>query len=229
MDIEGLGDKLVEQLVDEELVASMDDLYGLTIEQLAQLERMAEKSATNIVNAIDVSRNTTLARFLFALGIPEVGEATAKNLAHYFGRLSAVMTATQDELESIPDIGPIMAQKIHDFFQMPAQQDLIERIQAAGVTWAEHDGHTQDNSDASSAPLAGQTWVLTGTLSEMTRDEAKVQLEALGAKVSGSVSKKTHCVVAGVSAGSKLTKAQNLGVDVMDEGAFVEMLKGHGS
>jgi len=218
MDIEGLGDKLVDQLVDRGLVKNVADLYRLDVETLAGLERMGQKSAENLVRAIEASKKTTLARFLFALGIREVGEATAKTLAAHYGDLDPIMAATEEELEALPDIGPVVARHIVTFFHQKHNREVIERLREAGVHWP------RVRRAAGQGPLAGQTFVLTGTLSSMTRDEAKERLEALGAKVSGSVSRKTSHVVVGADPGSKLAKAEALGVPVLDEDAFLELL-----
>ncbi|HEY6095340.1 MAG TPA: NAD-dependent DNA ligase LigA [Gallionellaceae bacterium] len=224
MDIEGLGDKLVDQLVDENIIHALPDLYRLSVETLAALERMAEKSAQNIVAALEKSKHTTLNRFLFALGIRHVGESTAKDLARHFGSLEAIMQADVEHLLQVPDVGPVVAQSIVDFFAEAHNREVVQQLRALGVQWAEHEGVS-----AQPMPLSGQTFVLTGTLASMGRDEAKSRLEALGAKVAGSVSKKTHCVVAGVEAGSKLDKAQELGVPVLDEQGFLQLLAEHGA
>ena len=218
LDIEGLGEKLIDQLVEREWVKTPADLYRLTLEQLAGLERMAEKSAKNLVEALDKSKTTTLPRFIYALGIREVGEATAANLARYFGSLDALMQAREEQLLDVDDVGPIVAQHIHAFFQEPHNRDTLQALVNQGIHWPET---TQRREDL---PLAGQTWVLTGSLDSLTRDQAKERLEALGAKVSGSVSKKTSQLVAGAAAGSKLTKAESLGVPVMDEAGLLKCL-----
>lgn len=223
MDVDGLGDKLVEQFVDQGLIHHVSDLYHLTVEQIAALERMGEKSARNLVEALQKSKATTLQRFIFALGIREVGEATALNLATHFGSLQKIQGASEEALLEVTDIGPIVARHIYTFFRQPHNLEVITDLQACGVHWDEVEVDQQQ-----AKPLDGLTYVLTGTLSQMTRDEAKEHLQRLGAKVSGSVSKKTHCVVAGESAGSKLSKAESLGVDVMDEPAFLAFLAGHG-
>jgi DNA ligase (NAD+) len=217
MDIEGLGDKLVDQLVERGLVEHVGDLYRLDVEALAALERMGPKSAENLHAAIAASRSTTLSRFIYALGIRDVGEATALNLARHFGDLDALMTATLDELLRIDDVGPVVAERIHKFFAQPHNLEVIASLRELGVHWP-----VQQRVEA--APLVGQTWVLTGTLEQMTRDEAKARLQTLGAKVAGSVSAKTTRVVAGPGAGSKLDKATELGIPVMDEAAFVRLL-----
>ncbi|HEY0721507.1 MAG TPA: NAD-dependent DNA ligase LigA, partial [Gammaproteobacteria bacterium] len=218
MDIDGLGDKLVEQLADEGLIHDVGDLYRLTHAQLAGLERMGDKSAANLLAAIEKSRHTTLPRFLLALGIPEVGEATAQTLARHFGDLDAIMAVDETALQQVQDVGPVVAQSIHTFFQQPHNREVIAKLIAAGISWP------KQARTIAHQPLAGKTFVLTGTLATMTRDEAKARLEALGAKVSGSVSKKTSFVVAGEEAGSKLDKANDLGIEVLDEAAFLAML-----
>ncbi|MCK6426394.1 MAG: NAD-dependent DNA ligase LigA [Burkholderiaceae bacterium] len=223
MDIEGLGDKLVDQLVDAGIIRTLPELYRLGLTRLAALDRMGEKSATNLVAALEKSKRTTLARFLFSLGIRHVGEATAKDLARHFGRLDAVMDATVEQLLEVRDVGPIVAQSIRTFFEQPHNREVVEQLRAAGVTWEEHDGAV---ADASPRPLAGKTLVLTGTLPTLSREEAKALIEAAGGKVSGSVSKKTHWVVAGEEAGSKLDKARELGVAVLDEAGLQALLAG---
>lgn len=222
MDIEGLGDKLVEQLVDLEWVKTAPDLYDLSAEQVAGMERMAEKSAQNLIDALHASKETTLPRFIYSLGIREVGEATAANLARHFGSIDTLMQADAEALEQVEDVGPIVAEKILNFFADPQNVDVVKRLQAAGVAWpVEEAGEGSDT-------LRGQTWVLTGTLEQLTRNQAKELLESLGAKVAGSVSSKTAQVVAGPGAGSKLTKAQSLDIPVMDEAEFIDFLKAHG-
>ncbi len=220
MDVEGLGDKLVEQLVDENIIRSLPDLYRLDVATLAALERMADKSAQNIVDALEKSKRTTLNRFLFALGIRHVGESTAKDLARHFGKLDAVMHAGVEELLAVPDVGPIVAQSIVDFFGEAHNREVVQQLRTLGVRWDEHEG-----VGAQVLPLSGKTFVLTGTLASMSRDEAKSRLEALGAKVAGSVSKKTDCVVAGTEAGSKLDKALELNVPVWNETELIQQLK----
>ena len=212
MDIEGLGDKLVDQLVDAAIVKTPVDLYRLGVLALANLERMGEKSAQNLLAAIERSRSTTLARFIFALGIRNVGEATARELARHFGNLDALTAADVDALQQVPDVGPIVAQSIAEFFAEPHNREVIEQLRAAGVQWTEGEPAT-----TVAGAFAGKTFVLTGTLPTLTRDEAKALIEAQGGKVAGSVSKKTHYVVAGAEAGSKLEKAQALGVAILDE------------
>ncbi|MHB1292854.1 MAG: NAD-dependent DNA ligase LigA [Sulfuricella sp.] len=220
MDIEGMGDKLVDQLVDKELIHTPADLYKLGMNTLANLDRMAEKSASNTLAAIEASKKTTLARFIFALGIRNVGEATAKDLARHFGGLAALMAADEGALQQAPDVGPVVAQSIAQFFAEPHNREVIAQLIAAGVHWEEGAG-----SPISTSPISGKTFVLTGTLPSLTRDEAKEKIEALGGKVSGSVSKKTDYVVAGAEAGSKLVKAQELGVVILDEAGLMELLE----
>jgi DNA ligase (NAD+) len=241
MDIEGLGDKLVEQIVDADLVHTPADLYKLGLTALANLDRMASKSATNLVNAISASKQTTLPKFLFGLGIRHVGESTAKDLAKHFGNLDAIINASLDvdpaALLEVNDVGPVVAQSLHGFFSQPHNREVVEQLRACGISWPEVDrenasnsapiGEFQDGSQprkALSSPFSGKTVVLTGTLPTLSRDDAKDKLEACGAKVSGSVSKKTDFVIAGADAGSKLDKAVELGVAVIDEAAFLAML-----
>jgi DNA ligase (NAD+) len=220
MDIEGLGEKLVDQLVESGAVKTPDDLYRLSVATLARLERMAEKSAANLVAAIEKSKCTTLARFVFALGIRNVGEATAKDLARHFGTLAALAAADEAALERVPDVGPVVAASIRRFFAEPHNLGVIDDLLKAGVEPEETDGLAAD------LPFAGKTFVLTGTLPTLTREAAKEFIEARGGKVAGSVSKKTDYVVAGAEAGSKFTKAQELGVTILDESQFRELL-GH--
>lgn len=219
LDIEGLGDKLVEQLVDGGHIQSLPDLYRLQLPQLAGLERMGEKSALNLLAALQRSKATTLARFIFALGIRHVGEATARDLARHFGSLEAIMAADEEALLQVPDVGPVVAHSIHSFLAQPHNREVLEQLRAAGIHWPD-----VEVPQASAQPLLGQTVVLTGTLPTLGRDQAKAMLEAAGAKVAGSVSKKTSFVVAGAEAGSKLEKAQTLGVPVLDEAALLELL-----
>ncbi|MGW8228156.1 MAG: NAD-dependent DNA ligase LigA, partial [Gammaproteobacteria bacterium] len=221
LDIEGLGDKLVEQLVDEQLVNDVSDLYHLNVKQLAGLERMAEKSATNLVKAIEKSRTTTLARFLYALGIHDVGETTAQTLAVHFGTLQAIMQADEATLMAVPDVGPVVAKSIIEFFKQKHNKQVISKL-AKAINWPE-----VKVKPAEQLPLHGKTFVLTGTLSQMTRDEAKAALQALGGKVSGSVSKKTDYVVVGENPGSKAEKAEALGVEMLDEAGLKKLLKQH--
>jgi DNA ligase (NAD+) len=223
MDIEGLGDKLVEQLVDGDIVRTLPDLYKLGVLKLAALDRMADKSAQNLLAGIEKSKHTTLGRFLFALGIRHVGETTAKDLAKHFGALDRIMDATVDQLLQVRDVGPVVAQSIRTFFEQAHNREVVEQLRAAGVQWEEGEGAL---SLAGPQPLAGRTLVLTGTLPTLSRDEAKDLIEAAGGKVSGSVSKKTHYVVAGTEAGSKLDKANELGVPVLDEEGLKQLLAG---
>ncbi len=240
MDIEGLGDKLVEQIVDAELVHTPADLYKLGLTGLANLDRMASKSATNLVNAINASKQTTLPKFLFGLGIRHVGESTAKDLAKHFGNLDAIINASLEPdpaaLLEVNDVGPVVAQSLHGFFSQPHNREVVEQLRACGISWPERDranapnsapiGEFQDGPAQNKvlSPFSGKTVVLTGTLPTLSRDDAKDKLEACGAKVSGSVSKKTDFVIAGTDAGSKLDKAVELGVAVIDEAAFLAML-----
>ncbi|MCZ2406937.1 MAG: NAD-dependent DNA ligase LigA [Burkholderiales bacterium] len=221
MDIEGLGDKLVDQLVDQGVIRTLPDLYRMGLTALITLERMAEKSAQNVLAALEKSKRTTLPRFLFGLGIRHVGEATAKDLARHFGGLDAIMDATVDQLLQVNDVGPVVAEAIHTFFAQPHNREVVEQLRACGVTWEEG-----APAERATLPLAGKTVVLTGTLPTLSRDAAKDLLEAAGAKVAGSVSKKTHYVVAGEEAGSKLAKAQELGVPVLDEAGMLALLAG---
>ncbi|TAF72816.1 MAG: NAD-dependent DNA ligase LigA, partial [Curvibacter sp.] len=220
VEVEGLGDKLVEQLVDANVIRNLPDLYRLGLNALASLDRMADKSAKNIVDALEKSKQTTLPRFLFGLGIRHVGEATAKELARHFGTLDAIMDADEEALLAVSDVGPIVAQSIRTFFDQAHNREVVEQLRACGVTWPEG-----APADAGPKPLAGKTLVLTGTLPTLGRDAAKDLIEAAGGKVSGSVSKKTHYVVAGTEAGSKLDKANELGVPVLDEAGLLELLK----
>ncbi len=224
MDIDGLGDKIIDQLVEAGMVEDAGDLYALTAAQLASLDRLAEKSARNLINALERSKWTTLSRFLFALGISQVGETTARQLAHHYGSLRAVMDATEDELQSLTDIGPIVAANIHMFFRQPHNEQVIDKLRQRGVVWPET---KQSKQDPSSLPLSGKTMVLTGTLSAMTRDEAKTKLQRLGAKVTGSVSRKTDYVIVGADPGSKASKAEQLGIEMLDEAQFIQLLAEH--
>jgi DNA ligase (NAD+) len=219
MDIEGLGDKLVDQLVDAEVVKTLPDLYRLGLTSLSALERMAEKSAQNVVDALEKSKTTTLPRFLFGLGIRHVGEATAKELARHFGTLDAIMDASPEQLLEVADVGPVVAQSLHTFFQQVHNREVVEQLRACGLRWPEGPPAARE-----ALPLAGKTFVITGTLPSLGRDEAKALLEAAGAKVAGSVSKKTDYLVAGAEAGSKLAKAQELGVAVLDEDGMRALL-----
>jgi DNA ligase (NAD+) len=224
MDIEGLGDKLVDQLVDAKLVRTPADLYTLGVAKLAAFERMADKSATNVVGAIEASKDTTLQRFVYALGIRHVGEATARDLARHFGSLDAMMDADAAALEEVHDVGPVLAESIAHFFAEKHNREVIARLRAAGVRWPEH----APAAKAPAGPLAGLTIVLTGTLPSLTREEAKAMIEEGGAKAAGSVSAKTSYVVAGAEAGSKLDKAESLGIPVLDEDGFRKLVAGKG-
>jgi DNA ligase (NAD+) len=220
LDVDGLGSKLIEQLVTIDRIKTPDDLYHLTSEELAGMERMGEKSAENLLASIAKSKDTTLERFLYGLGIREVGEATASALAAYYGKLKGIMEADEESLQAVPDVGPIVAARIHSFFAEKHNQDVIKRLIDSGLNWQE----TKPRQPAADGHLSGKTFVLTGTLSRMTRDEAKDKIQAAGGKVTGSVSKKTDFVVYGEKAGSKLTKAQNLGVETIDEDLFEKIL-----
>ena len=219
MDIEGLGGKLVDQLVEHHVIRTLPDLYRLGLVSLLALERMAEKSAHNVLAALHKSKQTTLPRFLFGLGIRHVGEATAKDLARHFGSLDAIMDATEEQLLQVNEVGPVVARSLRLFFDQPHNREVVEQLRACGVTWEEG-----APAERAVQPLAGMTVVITGTLPSLSREEAKERLEAAGAKVAGSVSKKTTYVVAGAEAGSKLTKAQELGVPVLDEAGLLQLL-----
>ena len=212
LDIEDLGEKLIDQLVDGGIVNTLPDLYRLGLSSLAQLDRMADKSAQNVLSSLETSKHTTLPRFLFGLGIRHVGEATAKDLARHFGGLDAIMDASIEHLLQVRDVGPVVAQSLRTFFDQPHNREVVEQLRACGVTWPEHEPSAQ-----AQLPLAGRTYVLTGTLPTLSREQAQAMLEAAGAKVAGSVSKKTHGVIAGAEAGSKLEKALDLGIPVLDE------------
>jgi len=220
MDIEGLGDKLVDQLVDGGLIRTLPELYTLGVAKLSALERMADRSAAKLVAALERSKRTTLARFLYGLGIRHVGESTARDLARHFGTLDRLMDAGVDRLLEVEDVGPVVAQSIRTFFDQAHNREVVEQLRAAGVAWPEHEGE----ADTSPKPLAGRTLVLTGTLPALTRDEAKALIEAAGGKVAGSVSRKTDYVVAGAEAGSKLDKARELGVALLDEAGLRALL-----
>ncbi|WP_322091902.1 NAD-dependent DNA ligase LigA [Paraburkholderia bannensis] len=224
LDIDGLGEKIIDQLVDQNLVRTPADLFNIGFATLAELDRMADKSAQNLLDSLEKAKSTTLARFIYALGIRQVGESTAKDLARYFGSLDPIMDASIEQLLEVKDVGPIVAESIHQFFAEEHNRTVIEQLRAPGkVTWVE-------GPPAPKAPvgvLAGKTVVLTGTLPTLTRDAAKEMLEAAGAKVAGSVSKKTDYVVAGADAGSKLAKAEELGVPVLDEEGLHKLLEGH--
>jgi len=221
LDIEGLGEKRVDQLVDGQIIRSLPDLYRLGWAALARLDGMADKSANKLLLALEASKQTTLPRFLFALGIRHVGEATAKDLARHFGRLDGIMAADVEALLQVRDIGPVVAASIHTFFRQPHNREVVEQLRACGVTWPEGDG-----AASAAQPLSGKTLVLTGTLPNWSRDQARARIEAAGGKVAGSVSKKTDYVVAGAEAGSKLQQARALGVPVIDEAALQTLLQG---
>ncbi|WP_343629733.1 NAD-dependent DNA ligase LigA [Roseateles sp.] len=222
MDIEGLGDKLVDQLVDGGIVGSLPALYKLGVAKLTALERMGEKSAQNLVDALEKSKHTTLGRFLFALGIRHVGETTAKDLAKHFGNMEALMAATEEQLLEVKDVGPVVAKSVAAFFGEAHNREVVEQLLAAGVEYPKSDGAA--SQPVGPQPLAGKTLVLTGTLPTLSRDEAKALIEAAGGKVSGSVSKKTSFVIAGEEAGSKLEKARELGVAILDEEGLQALL-----
>ncbi len=224
MDIEGLGTKLIDQLVDKGLVKDPADLYALTKEQLVALDRMGPKSADNLLAQLEKSKSTTLPRFLYALGIHDVGEVTAQTLAEHFGSLEALMEASEEELMAVPDVGPAVAASIRQFFAQEHNRDVIRRLREAGVHWPDITPKKPEE-----LPLAGKTFVLTGALASMTRDEAKERLRRLGAKVSGSVSRKTDYVVVGEDPGTKADKARELGVTMLDEAAFLDLLRAHGA
>jgi DNA ligase (NAD+) len=220
LDIEGLGEKLVDQLVDQGIVKSPADLYRLELKGLSELERMGEKSAANLLAAIAKSRDTTLERFIYGLGIRNVGEATARDLARHFGSLDAVMEADAAALQAVPDVGPVVAGSIARFFGEARNRQVVQELRRLGVRWSEGEAPR-----ARELPLAGKTFVLTGTLPHLTREEASERILARGGKVSGSVSKKTHYVVAGADPGSKLEKARELGVQVLDETELLKLLE----
>ena len=211
----------MEQLVDAGLIRTLPDLYRLELNALENLDRMGLKSAQNVREALQKSKQTTLPRFLFGLGIRHIGEATAKDLARHFGTLDAIMGASEEQLLAVNDVGPIVAKSLRTFFDQPHNREVVAQLRACGVTWEEGEAASQ-----SPKPLAGKTFVITGTLPSLSRDQAKDLLEAAGAKVAGSVSKKTDYVLAGSEAGSKLTKAQELGVAVIDEAAMAALLQG---
>ena len=219
VEVEGLGDKLVDQLVDANIIKTLPDLYRLGLASFAALDRMAEKSALNIVQALQKSKQTTLPRFLYGLGIRHVGEATAKALARHFGKLDAIMDATLEQLTGVADVGPIVALSLRTFFDQAHNREVVEQLRACGLTWEEG-----EPVEGALKPLAGKTFVITGTLPTLSRDEAKDLLEAAGAKVAGSVSKKTNYLVAGAEAGSKLDKARELGVEVIDEDGLLALV-----
>jgi DNA ligase (NAD+) len=220
LDIEGLGEKLVDQMVDNAILRTPADIYKLGVLAIANLERMAEKSAANLLDAIAQSRDTTLPRFIYALGIRNVGEATARDLAQHFGNLDALIAADEAALQEVQDVGPVVAASIRHFLDQPHNIEVIEQLRASGVTWPEGEPVRRE-----ALPFHGKTFVLTGTLPSLSRDQAKAMIEAQGGKVAGSVSKKTDYVVAGAEAGSKLAKAQELGLAIIDETQLLELLK----
>jgi len=222
MDIDGMGDRIVDSLVDQGLIKNVADLYLLTFDEVFDLEGFAEKSAQNLIEAIDKSKNTVLPRLLFGLGILQVGETTADQLANTFGNLSALSEASLESLEGLPDIGPIVAQSIVRFFADANNQKLLKQLKENGVHYPEIDVGALPDKD--SLPFSGKTIVLTGALSSMSRSDAKKQFQALGAKVAGSVSKKTSLVIVGEDAGSKAVKAQELGIEMIDEDAMLVLL-----
>jgi DNA ligase (NAD+) len=220
MNIDGLGEKLVDQLITSQLVDALPDLYTLDAVKLSALERMGDKSAQNLLQELLKSKLTTLPRFIFALGIPNIGESTAKDLARHFGNLGRVSSASTEQLLEVPDIGPIVAQSLRTFFDQAHNMHVLSQLQATGITWPENDG----TASTQPRPLLGKTFVLTGTLAHTPRDQAKARIEALGGKVAGTVSQKTHYVVAGSDAGSKLDKARKLGIALLDETQLEQML-----
>jgi len=220
IDIEGLGDQLIDQLVDKQLITTPADLYRLGLTALAELDRMAEKSAQNVLAALEKSKSTTLARFIYALGIRHVGEATAKELGRHFGNMDAVMAASEEQLLEVADIGPVVARSLQAFFADPLNVELVHQLRAAGLHWNEGSG-----VEIPSKLFAGKTFVLTGSLPNLTRDDAAQRIEAAGGKVSSSVSKKTSYVVAGAEAGSKFAKAEELGLLILDEDALLALLE----
>ncbi|MEM6483956.1 MAG: NAD-dependent DNA ligase LigA, partial [Pseudomonadota bacterium] len=220
MDIDGLGEKVIEQMVHRGLVRGLADLFTLTVEDLLPLERMGEKSATNLVSSIAASRETTFAKFIYALGIREVGEATAAALASQFVALDKLREASEEELLAVPDVGPVVAEHVLQFFASEANLELLTALLEAGLTWP-----VTPSSDDKPGPLSGQTWVVTGRLDAMSRDDAEAKLQSLGAKTAKSVSSKTSTVLAGPGAGSKLKRAQQLEVDVIDEPTFLALLE----
>lgn len=223
MNIEGLGDKIVEQLVDLGLVNNLVDIYLLSTEQLAAMERMGEKSANNIKKALENSKKTTLAKFIYALGIREVGESTARNFANYFGNFESLAAADAESLQLVPDVGPVVAHFVAEFFELESNRVAVAALRDVGIHWDDIEVAKPEE-----LPLNGLTYVLTGTLETLARDDAKAHLLALGAKVAGSVSAKTDYVVAGPGAGSKLAKAEELGLTVMDEAGLIDLLRKHG-
>ena len=227
MDIEGLGDKLVEQLVDHAIVKTPADIYKLDMTLLSSLDRMAKKSADNVVKAIEKSKDTTLARFIYALGIRNVGETTAKELAYYFGNLEQLMTADEEHLRQVPDIGPVVAQSIINFFSEMHNREVIEKLRATGVHWQE--GVSTKRTKTIGGRVSDKTFVLTGALPSLSREEIKERIELAGGKVTGSVSKKTDYVIAGDGPGSKYDKAIELGITILDEARLLQLLQDSGA
>jgi DNA ligase (NAD+) len=220
LDIDGMGTKLIEQLVAIDRLRTPADIYRLNRDELVDLERIGEKSSEKLLSSIERSKRTTLARFLYGLGIREVGEATAIALATHYGKLDSILNATEEELQQVPDVGPVVASRIRAFFDEEHNRQIIDQLIKLGLHWEE----TEPTARPTEGPCVGKVFVLTGTLSAMTRDEAKARIQALGGKVTGSVSKKTDYVVYGANAGSKLTKAQSLGIEVLDEASFEQLL-----
>jgi DNA ligase (NAD+) len=221
MNIDGLGDKMVDQLLENGLIGTVADLYQLTVEKIAGLDRMAEKSASNLINALNASRHTTLPRFLFALGIREVGEVTARTLAEWFRNLDTLKTADEMTLQTAPDIGPTVARHVFTFFRQSHNLEVLQRLVDAGIHW----DAMPERIEAEALPFAGKTFVITGTLDSLSREEAKALVHSLGGKAAGSVSAKTDYVVAGADPGSKLSKAQALDIPVLDEAAFLSLCR----
>jgi DNA ligase (NAD+) len=221
MDIEGLGDKLVDQLVDRDLLKTPADIYRLDEATLAGLDRMGDKSAQNLIAAIDQSRGTSLERFIFALGIHNVGEATARDLARYFGSLDRLAKADENALQEVKDVGPVVAMSIRQFFSERHNLEVIGQLRSAGVRWSEHAGTPRQPE----GPVAGKTFVLTGTLPSMAREDARELIESAGGKVSGSVSRKTDYIVAGADAGSKHDRAVELGITILDEAGLLALTR----
>jgi DNA ligase (NAD+) len=220
LDIEGLGSKLIEQLVAIGRIKTPADIFNLDRAELIEMERMGERSADKLLESIEKSKETSLPRFLYGLGIREVGEATATALASFYGKLEAIMNAGEEELQTVPDVGPVVASRIRAFFSESHNSDVIQRLRDSGVRWKESEPQTAPKD----GPLDGKTFVLTGTLTAMTRDEAKDRIQALGGKVTGSVSKKTDYVVFGENPGSKLAKAQKLAVETIDQSGLEKLL-----
>ncbi|MCP4391255.1 MAG: NAD-dependent DNA ligase LigA, partial [Gammaproteobacteria bacterium] len=221
MDIEGLGDKLVEQMVEQDLIDSVADLYRLSLEQVAGLERMAEKSASNLLQALETGKTTTLARFIYALGVREVGESTAESLAGYFGGLDQLMDADVETLQQVEDVGPIVAENIRHFFDQKKNRAIVDKLVEAGINWPAIEASQQLQT------LVGKTYVISGTLDGYSRDQAASLLKARGAKVSGSVSAKTSAVITGENPGSKVAKAETLGVEILGQNEFEALIGEH--